>query len=63
MDREWTQDEIDEDVFRCEDMDDCDCLDAQEDILTGRVECFSCGRVWYAKCTDPTSAQTQQQER
>ncbi len=26
---------------------DCECIEAEEDILTGRVECFACGRVWY----------------
>jgi hypothetical protein len=45
--REWTQEEIDNDMFWCDDADDCDCLDAEEDILTGRVECFVCGRIWY----------------
>lgn len=46
--REWTQDEIDDDVFRCEDLpDDCDCLEAEEDILIGRFHCFRCGRIWY----------------
>lgn len=47
MEREWTQDEIDCDVFGCADPDDCDCDQAVEDILTGRVECFACGRFWY----------------
>ena len=46
-DREWTQEEIDEDVFRCDDPDDCDCEHAVEDILIGRFECFACGRTWY----------------
>ncbi len=45
--REWTQEEIDADVFRCEDYDDCECIEAVEDILTGRVECWICGRFWY----------------
>lgn len=45
--REWTQEEIDEDVFRCTEPDDCDCDQAVEDILTGRVECYVCGRIWY----------------
>jgi hypothetical protein len=45
--RAWTQEEIDEDVSRCDDLDDCDCIEAEEDILTGRVECPCCGRVWY----------------
>lgn len=44
----WTQDEIDEDMFSADDPDDCDCVEADEDILTGRVQCFRCGRVWYA---------------
>lgn len=47
MPREWTQEEIDEDMFRCDEIDECDCDQAIEDILTGRVECFRCGRVWY----------------
>lgn len=46
-DREWTQDEIDADVFRCEDPDDCDCVDAEYDFLIGRYECWVCGRTWY----------------
>lgn len=46
--REWTQEEIDVDVFSCDDpANDCDCADVEPDILTGRVECFRCGRVWY----------------
>lgn len=47
MPREWTQEEIDEDVFRHSAPDDCDCEHAKEDILTGRCKCFACGRVWY----------------
>ena len=43
----WTQEEIDADMFRRDDPDDCECIEAEEDILTGRVECFRCGRVWY----------------
>lgn len=46
-DREWTQEEIDAEIFRCDDPEDCDCVDAEEDILTGRVECFRCGHFWY----------------
>lgn len=46
-DRKLTQEEIDEDVFRCDDPEDCDCIEAEEDILVGRFECFRCGRVWY----------------
>lgn len=46
-DREWTQEEIDAEMFQCNDSDDCDCIDAEYDILTGRVECSQCGRVWY----------------
>lgn len=37
-----------EEVFVDEDENDCDCIDAEEDILTGRVECFRCGRTWYS---------------
>lgn len=47
IDREWTQEEIDEDVFRCDDPDDCDCVEAEYDILIGRYECWVCGRTWY----------------
>lgn len=35
------------DEFDDDDPADCDCIEADEDILTGRVECFVCGRVWY----------------
>ncbi len=27
--------------------DDCDCVDYDEDILTGRCICNCCGRFWY----------------
>jgi hypothetical protein len=47
MDREWTQEEIDAEMFLCDDPEDCDCLDAVEDILIGRFECYRCGRFWY----------------
>jgi hypothetical protein len=46
-DREWTQEEIDDDFF-CEGLeDDCDCIDADYDILEGRYVCFNCGNIWY----------------
>jgi hypothetical protein len=43
----WTQEEIDEDVFRCDKPDDCDCVDADMDLLEGRAHCHICGRSWY----------------
>lgn len=44
---EWTQEDIDNDVFRCEVPDDCDCQFADVDILEGRGHCPICGRTWY----------------
>lgn len=42
-----TQEEIDE-IFYCDDdASDCDCDQAVEDILTGRVDCYVCGNFWY----------------
>lgn len=28
-------------------VNECDCEDAEVDILTGRAHCYSCGRVWW----------------
>lgn len=44
---EWTQDEIDEDMFRADDPAECDCVHADYDLLEGRAHCPMCGRTWY----------------
>lgn len=44
----WDQEDIDNDMFRCDDPeDDCDCQYADVDILEGRGHCPMCGRTWY----------------
>lgn len=47
MDREWTQDEIDEEMAQSDDPEDCDCVHADYDLLEGRAHCPMCGRSWY----------------
>lgn len=43
---DWTQDDIDADMFRDE-PDDCLCEFADLDVLEGRGHCPTCGRTWY----------------
>ena len=45
--RAWTQDDIDEDMFRYDDPEDCDCQFADIDIFVGRAHCPMCGATWY----------------
>lgn len=42
---EWTQDDIDDEMFR--DPEPCDCQFTDIDILEGRGHCPECGRTWY----------------
>lgn len=44
---EWTQEDIDDEMFCDEDPDDCDCVYADIDLLEGRGHCPCCGRTWY----------------
>jgi hypothetical protein len=45
--REWTQEDIDDEVASYSDSEDCDCIEYDVDILEGRAHCFVCGRSWY----------------
>lgn len=44
---DWDQDAIDNDMFRCDEPDECDCQFANVDILEGRVHCPMCGHTYY----------------
>lgn len=46
MEREWTQDEIDDDQFRYEDRDDCDHEQYEID-LDGSATCTYCMETWW----------------
>jgi len=47
MPPEWDQEDIDRDMFRDADEDDCECIEYDTDILEGRAQCFRCGRSWH----------------
>lgn len=48
----WDQDDIDNDMFRDYDEDDCDHQFADIDILEGRGHCPFCGHTWYLSCEE-----------
>ncbi len=57
-----TQDDIDNEMFRYEEPDDCDCQFADVDILEGRGHCPECGRTWYLTADEMRAELTHQAE-